>query len=72
MKTIPNWTYQTLVLVVNVSFVLTVLHLFGVIELPKMAQGYMAGFSLAFMLVLIGYVQVRRAKRAALPRSNAR
>lgn len=71
MKTIPNWTYQTLVLVVNVSFVLTVLHLFSVIELPRVVQGYMAGFSIAFMLVLVGHVQVRRAKKATLP-SNAR
>lgn len=70
MKTIPNWTYRTLIFIVNASFVLTVLHLFSVIELPRVVQGYMAGFSIALMLVIVGHVQVRRAKKATLPSND--
>lgn len=70
MKAIPNWTYRTLIFIVNASFVLTVLHLFSVIELPRVVQGYMAGFSIALMLVIVGHVQVRRAKKATLPSND--
>lgn len=70
MKAIPNGTYNTLTTIMNVCFAITVLHLFNVIELPEAAQHYMAGYSVAFILVVFGTFRARRTKKAPLPKAE--